>query len=161
MTKGPNRGPGRVRTIRTMPPVRLLPRGARRPGLPDIVGLHHVRAPVSNVVVTRDWYIDVLGFFPLLVVEEEDGVIGVALEHPSGVVVGLHREPEMARALRGFAILALTVPDICAWVDHLDAGGYPHGEIIDGHRGRYVQLSDPDGLVVELHTPGHPSADEA
>ncbi len=128
---------------------------------PDIFGIHHVRLPVSDVMASRDWYIDVLGFEPLLVYEEEDGITGVALEHRSGVVIGLHEEPPRAAALAGFAVLALAVPDIDRWVGHLAERGVPHGTLQDRHLGRCLQVTDPDGLVVELHTLDQPSDDEA
>jgi len=128
---------------------------------PEIVGFHHVRVPVADVLVSRDWYIDVLGFASIVVEEEEDRIVGVALGHPSGVVVGLHEAPARAEALRGFVVVGLAVPDIDAWVDYLDRSGIGRGELVDGHLGRYVDVADPDGLLVELHTMGHVSAADA
>ena len=89
---------------------------------PAIVGLHHVRVPVSDVLVSRDWYIDVLGFDPMLVSEEETSVSGEALLHPSGLVVGLHIDPDAARALKGFCVLGLGVDTLAAM------GGLPRSQ---------------------------------
>jgi catechol 2,3-dioxygenase-like lactoylglutathione lyase family enzyme len=128
---------------------------------PSVVALHHVRVPVSDVLVSQDWYSEVLGFRPTLVVEEENAVTGVVSVHPSGVVVGLHSAPQQARALAGFAVIGLSVDDLRDWVAHLDSLGVSHSGITDGHLGECVRLSDPDGLVIELHTPSQPSADGA
>jgi catechol 2,3-dioxygenase-like lactoylglutathione lyase family enzyme len=123
--------------------------------------MHHVRLPVSDVLASQDWYERTLDFRPVLVSEEEDAVTGVVMKHTSGVVIGLHLEPERARALAGFALLGLSVDDLVPWLEHLDGLNVQHGGIVDGHLGACVQVRDPDGLVLELHTPDQPSADEA
>jgi catechol 2,3-dioxygenase-like lactoylglutathione lyase family enzyme len=128
---------------------------------PSVLALHHVRVPVTDVLVSQDWYSEVLGFRPTLVVEEENAVTGVVSVHPSGVVVGLHSAPKQAAALAGFAVIGLSVGDLRQWVAHLDAFGVSHSGITDGHLGECLRLRDPDGLVIELHTPYQPSADEA
>jgi catechol 2,3-dioxygenase-like lactoylglutathione lyase family enzyme len=128
------------------------------------VGLHHVRLPVSDVMRSRDWYIDVLGFEPCLSVESEDRGVGVVVDHPSGLALGLHYEPALARALRGFCSIALSVgtdEDLTRWCTRLDTLGVGHSAPTQGHLGWYVEVPDPDGLVIELHTTGQPSADEA
>jgi len=133
----------------------------KAPGAATIIGFHHVRVPVSDVLTSRDWYMDILDLGPLLVVEEEDRIRGVALEHPSGVVIGLHQDRERARALRGFVLIGLSVPDVAAWVRRLDQRCVAHGPPGQGHLGRYVRVADPDGILIELHTPAQPSAGEA
>ena len=72
-----------------------------------IIGLHHVRLPVSDVMRSRDWYISVFGFEPRLSVEEEDRVVGIVVGHPSGLTLGLHEAPALARVLEGFCSIAL------------------------------------------------------
>ena len=128
---------------------------------PEVIGLHHVRVPVSDVLASRDWYAEALGLSPILVTEDEDMVTGVVMGHPSGVVVGLHFAPEIANALSGFAVIGLAVTDLEAWVLHLDGLGVAHSGIIDSHLGRCVRVDGPDGLVIDLNTPAQPSADEA
>jgi catechol 2,3-dioxygenase-like lactoylglutathione lyase family enzyme len=130
----------------------------------EFFGLHHIRLPVSDVMRSRDWYIDVLGFEPRLVLEDEDHVVGVVVGHDSGVILGLHYEPERARALRGFCPVALnvgTIDDLHRWCARLETLGISHSAPTDGHLGRYVEVADPDGLIILLHTAGQPSADEA
>jgi catechol 2,3-dioxygenase-like lactoylglutathione lyase family enzyme len=128
------------------------------------VGLHHVRLPVSDVMRSRDWYIEVLGFEPSLSVEDEDHVIGIVLDHPSGLALGLHLAPALARALRGFCSVALSVgepADLARCCERLDALGISHSQPGEGHLGWFVEIPDPDGLVIQLHTTGQPSSDEA
>jgi catechol 2,3-dioxygenase-like lactoylglutathione lyase family enzyme len=136
----------------------------RRTGaVPSITGIHHVRLPIADVLRSRDWYMDVFGFGPMLAFEEEDRLVGVALEHPCGVTLGLHLEPERAVALSGFAALALCVGDLDTlrdWRDRLAAIGVEYSPILEGHIGWSIEVRDPDGILVQLHTRGHPTADD-
>ena len=145
-----------VRRFRSVDPE--VPTGVAE--FPEIVSVHHVRLPVSDVLRSRDWYIDTLGFQPLLVEEEEDRIVGVALRQGSGVVLGLHEDPARAAALRGFVAVALGVADLAAWSDFLVRRGLSDGTTSEGHLGWRLQLEDPDGILIELHTVGHPSADD-
>lgn len=129
----------------------------------SVRGLHHVRVPVSDVLRSRDWYMDVLGFEPMLTYEEEERVVGVALEHPTGLILGLHAAPERAAAMAGFAVVALAVQtrgDLQSWIGRLDVAGVEHSKIEPGHLGWSLDVVDPDGMLVELHTAEEPSADD-
>jgi hypothetical protein len=113
---------------------------------------------------SRDWYSTVFDFEPCLTFEEEDRVIGVVLLHESGLTIGLHHAPELARSLEGFCMVALSVGDpndLDDWCAVLDSIGIDHTTVAEGHLGRYVEVPDPDGLLVQLHTVGQPAADEA
>jgi len=136
------------------------------PGQPvvAILGLHHVRLPVSDVIRSRDWYVDVLGFEPRLLLEEEEEIVGAVVALPEGLTLGLHCAPELARALRGFCPVALEVgtsDELTRWCTRLDTLGIDHSEPAEGHLGWYVEVPDPDGLVIRLHTAAQPTADEA
>jgi catechol 2,3-dioxygenase-like lactoylglutathione lyase family enzyme len=131
---------------------------------PAVVGLHHLRVPVSDVMCSRDWYCTVFDFEPRLTLEEADRVVGVVLMHESGLTLGLHHAPELARSLEGFCLIALSVGDsvdLDHWCTRLDTAGTQHTAPAEGHVGWYVEVSDPDGLIVQLHTIGQPTADEA
>jgi catechol 2,3-dioxygenase-like lactoylglutathione lyase family enzyme len=131
---------------------------------PTIIGVHHVKVPVGDVIRSRDWYAEVLGFTPLLDFEEEDRLVGVALQQPNGFTIGLHLDPERASVLCGFPTIALSVgdaDDLLDWLVYLDERGIEHSPISEGHLGWFIQLEDPDGLLVQLHTKGQPAADEA
>ena len=113
---------------------------------------------------SRDWYTGVFGFEPRLCVEEEDRVVGVVVGHRNGLTVGLHHAPALARALHGFCSVALsvgTVDDLTEWCTRLDTLGVGHSAPAEGHLGWYVEVPDPDGLVIQLHTIGQPNVDEA
>ena len=127
-------------------------------------GLHNVRIPVRDPWTSRDWYTVVLGFVPVLDLEDEQGVVGVVLRHPRGFVIGLHQDPARAQALRGFAVLGLTVADMAQlrqWADYLDGRGVAHSALSEGHLGSYIDVADPDGILVRLHTGVAPDAEEA
>jgi len=127
---------------------------------PGIVGFHHVRLPVTDVFRSRDWYIETLGFRPMLVEETADGVLGVALRHGCGAVIGLHQDAVRARALSGFSAIALGVDDLRPWVEFLGTLNLLQ-EPSDSHLGRSLRIEDPDGIVIELHTISQPSAADA
>lgn len=151
----------------------IRPEGAvARPGSDDVLddslrpitGLHHVRIPVTEPWRSREWYTTVLGFVPVLDLEREQGIVGVVLRHPTGLVVGLHADPVRAVALEGFAVLGLAVADptqLTRWAERLDHLGVPHGPIAEGHLGPYLELTDPDGIGVRLHSGVAPYAEEA
>jgi catechol 2,3-dioxygenase-like lactoylglutathione lyase family enzyme len=129
-----------------------------------IAGLHHVRIPVAEPWRSRDWYSAAFGFVPVLDLERESGVVGVVVRHPSGLVVGLHEDPVRAAGLRGFAVLSLAVADpvqLESWAAAFDREGIDHGGICVGHLGHYLEVPDPDGIVVRLHSGAAPYAEEA
>ena len=131
---------------------------------PEIIGLHHIRIPVTDVLRSRDWYGEVLGFEPVLDLEEENRLLGTVMQHPSGIALGLHTDPARAIALQRFVVLSLYVgelPDLRAWARHLETQAIRHSAIEVGHLGWHLQLPDPDGILAELHTGGQPTADEA
>lgn len=120
-----------------------------------IKGLHSLRIPVSDVWASRDWYAETLGFSPILDVEEEAAVIGVVIRHPSGVQLSLHHDPDRTVAMSGFVALTLDVPnreelETCA--EALGRIGQRHSQIAQGHLGWFLDIPDPDGILVRLHT---------
>jgi catechol 2,3-dioxygenase-like lactoylglutathione lyase family enzyme len=129
--------------------------------LPKVNGLHHIRIPVSDLSATEDWFAQTFGFESILITEAEDRVIGVVMKHASGIHIGLHDAPDRSAALRDFALIGLTVSDLGAWPSQLDAIGVEHGDIIDAHLGKRLLVYGPNGLVVEIHSPIQPSAEDA
>jgi catechol 2,3-dioxygenase-like lactoylglutathione lyase family enzyme len=129
-----------------------------------IVGLHHVRLPVSDAWRSRDWYMEVFGFLPVMDVTEEDGLVGVILRHPQGMIVGLHQDAARASALRDFAILGLAVSghgQLERWATRCDELGVEHGPLTEGHLGWYMDIPDPDGILVRVHSGEIPYSEEA
>ena len=128
----------------------------------SILGVHHVNLPVSDLLRSRDWYGETFGFEPVLDYEEEDRLAGVVLQLPTGNGVHLHAQPELAAVLRGFTILSLSVRDRAAlegWVSRFQGLGVEHSPVLQGHTGWLLYVVDPDGLRVQLHTVGEPTAD--
>ena len=131
--------------------------------MPSITGLNHVRLPVSDVGTSTDWYVTVFELETLLYNEEESGPIGAVLRHSSGFVVGLHLDPARARAMQGFAILGLTVDDrsdLEWWIRRLDGLGMSHSGPLKGQLGWYLEVPDPDGIILQLHTGEQPNTEE-
>lgn len=129
-----------------------------------VIGLHHVRIPVSDPWRSREWYSRVMGFIPVLDLERESGVVGVVLRHPTGLVIGLHEEKPRAAALRGFAVLSMAVADpldLERWCARLDQLGVAHGSVCEGHLGPYLEVPDPDGILMRFHSGVAPYAEEA
>ena len=77
-----------------------------RPGedlVPELLGIHYVRVPVADVVEARDWCVEIFGLTCILDYEEEAGIVGALLVHPSGLAVALHLAVHQSKALDGFA----------------------------------------------------------
>jgi catechol 2,3-dioxygenase-like lactoylglutathione lyase family enzyme len=130
--------------------------------MPQIVGIHHVKLPVADPAVSRDWYCRVLGFEQEIEFVEEGRLMGVALiDSASGLRFAVRREPERAAALSRFDPVALAVTtraELEAWVARLDEQGVPHTPIISGHIGWLLGFWDPDGIEIRLYTLERPTA---
>lgn len=130
-----------------------------------ISGIHHVKLPVTDVVRSRDWYAKVLGFESLIEFVEDGKLMGVAMRRDDcASQIALRHDPNRARALRGFDVVALTVPSpdqVHDWATALDRLGAAHGGLVTGHGGGtvLVGLHDPDGIEIRLYS-DHAAADE-
>jgi catechol 2,3-dioxygenase-like lactoylglutathione lyase family enzyme len=124
--------------------------------IPEVCGVHHIKIPVRDPAISRDFYCRVLGFQEEISFLEEGVLMGVAMVDPrSGLRYAVRREPARAAALRGFDPVALAVStraELEAWVTHLDAEGVEHGPIMNGHIGWVVGFHDPDHIEVRLYT---------
>ena len=121
----------------------------------SVRGVHHVTVPATDVIRSRDWYANVLGFDPILDEEEEDRVLEVTLSHPSGAMLRLRFAPDRARALAGFKVVTLSIGDeheLESWCEWLDSLEVEHTPIQPAHIGWAVTLEDPDGIGVGLQT---------
>jgi catechol 2,3-dioxygenase-like lactoylglutathione lyase family enzyme len=120
-------------------------------------GFHHVKLPVSEVAVSRDWYRRVLGFRVDMEFVEDNVLMGIALIDPTGTVcLALRRDPDRVAAWSGFDPIAIAVPtrdQVQAWRQRLDDLDQPHGGVITGHNGGsvLVGLHDPDGIEIRLY----------
>jgi catechol 2,3-dioxygenase-like lactoylglutathione lyase family enzyme len=124
--------------------------------LGQVSGLHHVKLPVTDVARSRDWYERAFGFVRHLEFHEQGRLCGVALRHPVGEVgLALREDPRRAAALAGFDALCLAVGtrgDLDDLLSRLDEHGIGHGTPVAGRGGDAVDVPDPDGHLVRLHT---------
>lgn len=123
--------------------------------MPEITGLHHVALPATNALRSSEWYERVFGFSSVLVEEEENEVISVTLEHPSGIVLTLHQADDHVHAWEELAPLALEVSDqtqLARWDHWLTRHQITHSTMRPAHLGWALDVSGPDGFRIQLHT---------
>jgi catechol 2,3-dioxygenase-like lactoylglutathione lyase family enzyme len=131
---------------------------------PQQLRIRHLRIPVSDVTASTDWYTETFGLSALLIEEEENQVVGAVLSLREGPTLGLHFDPPRAAALAGFCVVELAVASrdaLSQWEPWLEAIGAVHTGTVEGPLGWHIDVSDPDRLIVQLHTPEHPSVEEA
>lgn len=121
-----------------------------------VTGLHHVKLPVSDVERSAEWYGRAFDFSRAWEVREEGELHGAALRHPDGELqLALRRDPERAAVLAGFDTLCLAVGtrhDLDMVLSRLDERGVDHGTPFPGRGGDAVDVPDPDGHLIRLHT---------
>jgi catechol 2,3-dioxygenase-like lactoylglutathione lyase family enzyme len=128
-------------------------------GEPVLVGIHHVKFPVTDLARSRGWYERVFGLRPVLEFRDDhDGVVrGVSYDVPGvpGVNLALRENPVAARGIAGFDPVSFAIADRAAaeaWVARLDELGIGHSPVIDATIGWLVVFHDPDGTAIHLYT---------
>jgi catechol 2,3-dioxygenase-like lactoylglutathione lyase family enzyme len=102
----------------------------------QVSAVHHVKIPVSDVIVSRDWYCRA---FELEVTQEfhdGDRLAGVGLAHPIDAV----------------ALTLGTAGDLDIVLARLRGLGISFGPTLRGRVGLAVDVPDPDGIHVRLFT---------
>lgn len=121
-----------------------------------VSGMHHVKLPVRDVERSVQWYRRAFDFTTAWELSEDGELRGAALRHPdSGLQLALRRDPARAAALAGFDTLCFAVgtrSDLDAVLARLDERGVDHGSPFPGRGGDAVDVPDPDGHLVRLHT---------
>jgi catechol 2,3-dioxygenase-like lactoylglutathione lyase family enzyme len=130
----------------------------------EILGLHHIKIPVSNLPRSRSWYERVFALEPLMEFrDDEDGVVrGVVYRAKGDLVISLRENPAAANGIAGFdpfAIMLRGRPDIEVWVTRLDDLGVSHSEVIEAPIGYIMTFDDPDGLQLRFYTLNRNGAD--
>jgi catechol 2,3-dioxygenase-like lactoylglutathione lyase family enzyme len=122
----------------------------------EVSGLHHVKLPVTDVERSREWYRRAFDFTCEVEFHEEERLCGVGLRHPASELrLALRRDAHRAAALAGFDTVCLAVGtrvDLDELLARLYTRGVDHGQPVVGHRGTAVDVPDPDGHLVRLHT---------
>ena len=116
---------------------------------------------MTDVLAARAWLIEVFDFSPTLIEESEDAVTGAVVEHPSGLMIGLHQDADRCAALSRFVVLALATADLPAWATVLDERRVAHSAVESDSLGQRLQVQGPGGLAVEIHSLQQPDLDEA
>jgi catechol 2,3-dioxygenase-like lactoylglutathione lyase family enzyme len=123
---------------------------------PAILGIHHVKYPVTDIERSRDWYERVFGLETSVEFREDGKLMGVFLGDVGGPSpISLRQAPEHAAGLSGFDVIAWLVEDKAAverWAAWLDELGIDHSPIIEGGIGWIINFEDPDGTQIRLYT---------
>jgi catechol 2,3-dioxygenase-like lactoylglutathione lyase family enzyme len=122
-----------------------------------LVGIHHVKFPVSDLPRSRAWYETLFGLVPSMEFPDDDGVVRGVVYEPVGPGIGmcLRENPAAARGIAGFDPVSFAIADRAAadaWVARLDELGIPHSPVIEATVGWLVVFTDPDGTEIHLYT---------
>jgi len=127
------------------------------PQAPALAGVHHLKLPVTDLDLSRDWYLSRLGYQVQIEFVEQGRRMGYGLSHPDGgPTLALRLDPERARAAAGFDFFAIGVPDKDT-IDQLAARLTGFGEQHAGVHWATIgwilpELHDPDGHEVRFYT---------
>jgi catechol 2,3-dioxygenase-like lactoylglutathione lyase family enzyme len=124
---------------------------------PPLVGLHHLKLPVSDLDTSIDWYRRV---FDAEYQSQFDHIgsagvrYAVILSVPGlPVPLELRWAPTAAHAMRGYDPIMLAAESadaLTAWARHLDNEGVHHSPVITGGAGHLMVLADPDGTYIRI-----------
>ena len=130
----------------------------------EILGVHHVKIPVSDLVRSRAWYEPLFELEALTEFRDDhDGVVrGVSYRAKGDLALALRENPSAAEGVAGFDFFAMMLygrADIDAWVQRLDDFGVAHSEIIEAAIGFILTFEDPDGIQLRFYTLNERGAD--
>jgi len=119
-----------------------------------IGGLSHLQLVVGDVEACRRWWTAVLGLETLYT--DDSGT--VALRHrPTNVVIVFSARaadsPGPGDRLDHVAFSVDSRATLDSWIQHLDDVGIPHPDVIPELGNHSLQLTDPDGITLELVAP--------
>jgi catechol 2,3-dioxygenase-like lactoylglutathione lyase family enzyme len=132
--------------------------GDRRWAVLSYAGLHHVKFPVTDLDASLEWYEMVLKAKrePRFDHLDADGNRFAVITFWPGLDVPceLRLAPKAARAVAGYDPVAFGVADeraLQAWIEHFDAVGAAHTDLINTFVGKMVEVTSPDGLAIRLY----------
>lgn len=128
--------------------------------LPPLLGIHHVKLPVSDLDRSLSFYERALGARRIAEADHrrlsDNSLYAYILEVPGfGCWLELRLHPARARVHAGFDSMTLSVRDrasLVAWSEHLDAVGVRRSPVITAIRAWLVVLEDPDGNRLRLYS---------
>jgi catechol 2,3-dioxygenase-like lactoylglutathione lyase family enzyme len=118
-------------------------------------GFHHVKLPVSDLVVSREWYERVLGLEVTHEFPDDDGVVRGVAGSIGGAPVALRVQERAAEGLAGFDPVCFSIADRAAaeaWIARLDELGVEHAPLFEATTGWMVRVNDPDGTEIRLYS---------
>ena len=122
----------------------------------EILGVHHVKLPVTDLVRSRAWYEQVLELEPFREYPDDDGVVrGVSYRAKGCLALALRELPDVSRGIAGFDPVAIMLrgrADIDYWAARLDELGVPHWDPAPIPIGWMMAFDDPDGIQLRFYT---------
>ena len=126
---------------------------------PVLLGVHHLKFPVSDLQRSLEFYERALGAQRQPHFDHID--LGGRLFAYIVAVPGLDTPlelrlaPNTSRLISGFDPVTLavqTMADVERWAAHLDSAGIQHSGVLRGMIGWLLVFKDPDGLSIRLYT---------
>ena len=121
-------------------------------------GVHHVKFPVTDLDASLRWYETVLKAKrePRFDHLDVDGKRFAVITFWPGLDVPceLRLVPKAAKAVAGYDPVAFGVADeqtLLGWIEHFDAVGAEHTDVISSFVGKMVEVTSPDGLAIRLY----------
>ena len=124
----------------------------------EITGLSHLTLTVTDVKVTTEWWIDLIGIQTLFG-GVEDGMEYTVNMHSSGLIMGFRahekgdsgdRFDETRVGLDHFALQVATRDELEKWAARLDELEIAHSGIKDVDYGSVITFRDPDNMQAEF-----------
>jgi catechol 2,3-dioxygenase-like lactoylglutathione lyase family enzyme len=126
---------------------------------PNIVGIHHLKIPVSDLDKSRIFYEKALGATRKEALDHRHAsgeLFAYIMDVPNlGTELELRLNAGAAQAMRGFDPVTLAVKgrsDLDEWIAHLSANEVRNSGMMVGYIGWLVAFEDPDGIRIRLYS---------
>jgi catechol 2,3-dioxygenase-like lactoylglutathione lyase family enzyme len=130
------------------------------PKLPPLIGIHHIKIPVSDLDRSLRFYETAFGATRIPQWDhrsEHDGTLyAYILDFPGlGCKVELRLNPRAARRLKYFDTVTIAVKDratLALWATHLAEKAIPHSPVITAIQAWLIVVEGPDHYRLRLYT---------